>query len=67
MENTKKINLKKNVVYKLCTCGFSKIIPLCDESHKLINEKTGSNFKSLKIIPEIDINLDVSSKNWIEK
>lgn len=60
------IELEKGIQYKLCTCGASKIIPFCDDSHKLLNEKTGSNFKSIKIIPENNITLKVLSKNWGE-
>lgn len=63
---SKKINLKKDREYKLCTCGSSKLIPYCDESHKELNEKNNYNYKSLKIIPDRDVNLDVSSKNWRE-
>ena len=63
---TKKINLKKNQEYKLCTCGASKSIPFCDESHKKLNEEKRTNYKSLKITPKNDIILDVSSNNWRE-
>ena len=65
MENTeKKLTLKKGIKYSLCTCGASKKIPFCDESHKELNEETSCNYKSLKIIPEEDITVIVSSKNW---
>ena len=45
----KKLTLKKDKRYKLCTCGTSKTIPFCDDSHKQLNEQTGSSYKSLKI------------------
>ena len=62
-----KLNLKKGITYKICTCGTSKIIPLCDDSHRDLNEETGSNYKSLKITPEEDIELNVLSKNWEDR
>jgi len=64
MEQSKKINLKKDIEYKICTCGTSKILPYCDDSHRELNKQTSSNFKSLKLIPEEDITLEVSCKNW---
>jgi len=65
MENTeKKLTLKKGIKYSLCTCGASQNLPFCDESHKKMNEETNCNYKSLKIIPEEDITIIVSSKNW---
>ena len=63
---SKKINLKKGQEYKFCTCGESKLIPFCDESHKKLNEEKRTNYKPLKIAPKEDIVLEVSSKNWIE-
>ena len=62
----KKLSLKKHQKYKICTCGESKIIPFCDDSHRELNEKTNCNYKSLKITPEEDIELNISSKNWEE-
>jgi CDGSH-type Zn-finger protein len=63
-EVVKKIELKKGVQYKLCTCGTTKILPFCDETHKVLNEETGSNFKSLRITTEEDVVINVTSKNW---
>jgi len=65
-DNSKKINLKKEIRYKLCTCGASNNIPFCDDSHRELNKKIKSNYKSLKITPEEDIELKVSCKNWKE-
>jgi len=59
-----KLTLKKNQKYKFCTCGKSKIIPYCDDSHRDLNEITNSNYKSFKITPEEDIELNISSKTW---
>jgi len=60
----KTITLKANKKYKICTCGISKTLPLCDDSHDKFNQENNTNFKSLKITPEEDINIEVSSSNW---
>ena len=60
----KELSLKKGVTYKLCTCGLSKTLPFCDESHKEYNEVNSTHYKSLKITPEEDTIVRVSSKNW---
>ncbi|MEK6914296.1 MAG: CDGSH iron-sulfur domain-containing protein [Nanoarchaeota archaeon] len=59
-----KISLKKGENCKICTCGKSKIMPLCDESHRELNEKNNTNYKSLKITPEENINLILTSNAW---
>jgi len=68
METTevKKHNLvcKLGKKYKICTCGFSKIIPICDDTHKEINAEKNTSYKSLKIIPDKDVSLQISSSNW---
>lgn len=58
------MNLKKGLKYKFCTCGFSKTLPFCDNKHREVNAKKGTNYKSLKIIPEEDVSVEVSSSNW---
>ena len=62
-----KIFLKKGQTCKICTCGASKIMPICDESHKELNEKNNTNYKSLKITSEEDINLELNSNAWENK
>jgi CDGSH-type Zn-finger protein len=59
-----KVFLRKKEICKICTCGFSKKMPLCDESPRVINEKEGTNYKSLKITPEEDVSLNFSSGAW---
>lgn len=39
-------------------------MPVCDESHKELNEKNNTNYKSLKIIPDEDITLNLDSNAW---
>ena len=63
-ENTKKVVMKAGRRYKLCTCGESKILPFCDDSHRKLNEKRGTNYKSIKIFPEEDTTIYVNSNNW---
>ena len=53
--------------YSFCTCGHSKKIPYCDESHKKVNEEQGTSYKPFKIIPEQDSSIWISSSNWIEQ
>ena len=60
----KRINLKKEIKYSICTCGASKTMPFCDSSHRELNEKFKCNYGSLKIIPESDITLNLSSNTW---
>ncbi|MBC8494925.1 CDGSH iron-sulfur domain-containing protein [archaeon] len=66
--DTKKINiiLKKDQKVKICTCGESKKLPYCDHTHREHNEKKGTNYKSIKIIPKEDTTIEISSKKWIQ-
>lgn len=59
-----KISIKKGETCKICTCGKSKVMPICDDTHRSLNEQTGSNFKSLKITPNEDTTLDLNSSTW---
>ena len=59
-----KINLKAGKKYKLCTCGTSQMLPYCDNSHRELNEKEGTNYKSIKIFPKEDATISVNSNNW---
>ena len=64
MIDTKKVVLKAGQKFSVCTCGHSKALPLCDETHREVNEEKGTSYKSLKIWPQEDITLDLFSKNW---
>ena len=59
-----KINLKSGKKYSICTCGLSKCIPFCDNSHREFNRSNGTEFKSLKIISKNDNIIEVSSSRW---
>ena len=60
----KKIVLEKEKKYSICSCGLSKMLPFCDNAHRLFNEKNGTNYKSVKIIPNEKIEIEVSSSTW---
>ena len=62
-----KLELQKGKKYSICTCGHSKSIPFCDDSHRKINEERGTCYKSLKIRPEADTTLYIDSANWNKK
>ena len=61
-EESKKVIMKAGRRYKLCTCGVSKILPLCDDSHRELNEKEGTNYKSIKILNHLYFVLKISNK-----
>ncbi|MBS3132400.1 CDGSH iron-sulfur domain-containing protein [Candidatus Woesearchaeota archaeon] len=61
------VEVKAGGKYSFCTCGQSKRLPYCDSSHKGYNEKTGAHYKSLKVFPEQDSKIKVSSSNWKEE
>ena len=50
--------------YSFCTCGLSKVLPICDHSHREYNLKNNTNYKSLKITPDSDVNVKVKSSTW---
>jgi CDGSH-type Zn-finger protein len=61
-----KITIEPEKKCKLCTCGKSKILPYCDDTHREINEKNSTNFKSIKLFNKgkQKIDLEVESKIW---
>ena len=65
-DNVIKIDLKAGKGYKFCSCGHSKTLPYCDNTHREVNEEKGTGYKSVKLFPESDITLSVYSKNWDE-
>jgi len=60
----KKIKLQKGRKYSICSCGMSKVLPFCDNLHRSYNEKNGTNYKSVKIIAEDTVMIDVNSSAW---
>ena len=63
-KGARRIELKGGRKYKICTCGTSKDLPYCDDSHRVLNEEKGTSYKSLKIWPTEDTVLHLLSKNW---
>ena len=63
-ESAIKVKLKAGKKYALCSCGNSKTMPYCDNTHRDVNEKKGTSYKSFKIYPETDISVHVYSANW---
>jgi len=66
-EGVRKVVLKAGQKCSICTCGHSKNLPYCDDSHKTVNEEKGTSYRSLKIWPQEDITLELLSKNWKDK
>ena len=60
----KTIKLYKGKKYSICSCGFSENLPFCDNEHRPYNEKNGTNYKSVKIIAEENIVLNINSSTW---
>ena len=60
------LKLKPGERCSICTCGHSKTLPLCDNSHREVNLREGTNYHSLKI-EEQDGKIYLSSTNWKEE
>ena len=59
-----KTKFKADVKYSICSCGLSNTLPFCDNAHREFNIKNGTNHKSVKIIPNEDITLSITSSTW---
>ena len=58
------IKLKAGKKYSICSCGFSNVLPFCDNTHREHNSEYNTEYKSVKIIPETDTKIDVTSSRW---
>ena len=60
----KEIELQKDKKYSICSCGLSKTLPFCDHAHRKYNEKNGTNNKSVKIIADETVTVNMDSSTW---
>ena len=58
------IKLKAGKKYSICSCGLSKSLPFCDNIHREFNAANNMEYKSVKIIPEKDTIIKVTSSRW---
>lgn len=61
---TMKLSLAKGKKYSLCTCCLSLSLPFCDNEHRDYNQKNNTNYKSLKIVVDTDVEVELSSSLW---
>ena len=60
----KKIKLHKGKKYSICSCGLSKALPFCDNEHRSYNEQNQTQYKSVKIIAEESVMININSSTW---
>ena len=53
MDKKNRIKIKKNVKYSICSCGYSKKIPYCDNQHRIYNQK--NNVAKATVVTAIPI------------
>ena len=58
------IKIKAGKKYSICSCGLSKSLPYCDNTHRQFNAKNGTEYKSVKITPDNDTIIQVTSSRW---
>ncbi len=59
-----KINLKAGKKYSICSCGLSQSMPYCDNTHREFNAKNNTEYKSVKITPDSDTEIEVTCSRW---
>ena len=59
-----KIRIKAGNRCSICSCGLSSTLPFCDNAHRNFNQKNGTNYKSIKFIPDDDITFSITSSTW---
>ena len=59
-----KIEVKKNKLYSICSCGMSASLPLCDNAHREYNSDNNTSYKSVKLICDNASCIEVNSSNW---
>ena len=58
------IKIKAGKQYSICSCGLSNSLPFCDNAHRDFNKLNNTNYKSIKLIPDKDVTIQVDSSNW---
>ncbi len=58
------IKLKAGKRYKICSCGLSQTLPFCDNAHREFNGANNTEYKSVKITPDSDTIIEVTSNRW---
>ena len=58
------VKIKASKQYSICSCGLSKSLPFCDNAHRTFNTSNNTNYKSIKIMPNKDVTIQVASSNW---
>ena len=58
------IKLNKGKKYSICSCGFSKSLPFCDNEHRQYNAKNDTDYKSIKLITEKTTEILFNSSKW---
>ena len=58
------IKLKAGKKYSICSCGLSEALPFCDNTHRQFNAENGTDYKSVKITPDNDTTIIVTSSKW---
>ena len=61
MIKDKIIKIKKNVKYSICSCGKSDKLPYCDNNHRKYNAENNCSYKSVKIISEENVVIELSA------
>ncbi len=59
-----KLKIKFNQKYSSFIFCVSNIMSLCDNSNRDYNKKNYTKYKSIKIIPNCDTDLDIDSSLW---
>ena len=58
------IKLKAGKKYSICSCGLSGSLPFCDNTHREFNAANNMDYKSVKITPEKETIIKVTSSRW---
>ena len=58
------IKLKAGKKYSICSCGLSKSLPFCDNTHREFYAANGIEYKSVKITSEKDTIIELTSSRW---